>query len=80
MTAHLPRRRKNQMAKIEAEDVLEAIEKRRKNCLECSDSENEYSAIFSEGYLFALEHIEQIVNVLKVGAELMEKIKKGEKI
>lgn len=68
------------MAKIEAEDVLEAIEKRRKNCLECTNADNEYSAIFSEGYRFALEHIEQYVNILKMGAEMMEKIKKGEDI
>ena len=68
------------MAKIKSEDVREAIEKRRKNCLECTDPNNEYSVAFSDGYQFALEHIEQYVGVLEMGAEMMEKIRKGEKI
>ena len=68
------------MAKIESAEVKEAIEKRRKNCLECTDPNNEYSVAFSDGYQFALEHIEQYVGVLETGAEMMEKIRKGEKI
>ena len=63
------------MAKIEAADVFQAIEKRKKNNEECLVPENALSVEFYKGYALALEHIKEFVNVLDIGAEVIESLK-----
>ena len=67
------------MAKIEAADVFQAIEKRKKNNEECLVPENALSVEFYKGYALALDHIKEVVNVLDIGAEVIEKLKEGGK-
>ena len=66
------------MAKIEAKDVFDAIERHRKINHECIVPESKESVAFARGFDMALDHLKEIVNVLNVGAELIEAIKKGE--
>lgn len=63
------------MAKIEAKEVLEAIEKHKKNNQEIPIKGAEARS-FARGYDLALEHIKEIVNIMNYGAEAIEALEK----
>ena len=63
------------MAKIEAKEVLESIEKHKKSNREIPVKGSEALA-FARGYDLALEHIREIVKVLNYGAEAIEALEK----
>ena len=65
------------MAKIEAKEVLDAIERHRQINHDCIVPKSDESVAFARGFDMALDHIREIVNVLNVGAELLEALQKG---
>lgn len=63
------------MAKIEAKEVLESIEKHKKSNQEIPVRGSE-ALSFARGYDLALEHIKEIVKVMNYGAEAIEALEK----
>ena len=63
------------MAKIEAKEVLESIEKHKKSNREIPVKGTEALA-FARGYDLALEHIKEIVSIMNYGAEAIEALEK----
>ena len=67
------------MAKIEAKDVFDSLDKHEKYNEDALVPGNPESVAFYQGYKLACDHIREIVNVLNIGAEIIEKIKEGGK-
>lgn len=65
------------MAKIEAEEVLKAIDEQIQLSKECVRQDNDYSQAFADGYQFACNHLLTRVEALNTSAVVIEQLKKN---
>ena len=61
------------MAKIEAKEVLEAIDKHKQSNHDIPARTPE-AKVFSDGYDLALDHIKEIVTIMNIGAEAIAQL------